>query len=144
MGQINLSMFSSDEVKLEILKHGGLSVIIHQAIGEHDNTQIAVMSAKTLAMLGFIGEGLVFWQMRSLPRLPYIKNGGGQLTSVSLALGLPDPRNSYAFIWRLAYSWHQVCWSGQLHFLHSPSTPPTTVLHFPSHTLIIIHVEWQM
>ncbi|XP_066278423.1 uncharacterized protein [Branchiostoma lanceolatum] len=54
---LNLAM-TSDVVKVAILKAGGLSSLLELAIGEHENTQIITMAAKTLTMLSFIGDPL--------------------------------------------------------------------------------------
>ncbi|XP_013412494.1 uncharacterized protein LOC106175169 [Lingula anatina] len=54
---LNMAM-TSDAVKLEILQAGGLSVIMELAIGDHSNTQISVMAAKSLVMLGFTDKPL--------------------------------------------------------------------------------------
>ncbi|XP_035674331.1 uncharacterized protein LOC118414406 [Branchiostoma floridae] len=54
---LNLAM-TSDVVKVAILKSGGLSSLLELAIGEHENTQIITMAAKTLTMLSFIGDPL--------------------------------------------------------------------------------------
>lgn len=51
---LNLSM-SADVPKEEIIKSGGVKVLIDLAVSETDEPQIATQAAKTLVMLGFLG-----------------------------------------------------------------------------------------
>ena len=52
---LNLSM-SADVLKEEIVKEGGVRVLIDLAVSDTDEPQIAMQAAKTLIMLGFIGN----------------------------------------------------------------------------------------
>lgn len=46
---------TSDEVKREIIRLGGLKPLMELAIGDSDHPQCATHAAKTLVMLGFLG-----------------------------------------------------------------------------------------
>ena len=51
---LNMAM-TSDEVKREIIRLGGLKPLMELAIGDSDHPQCATHAAKTLVMLGFLG-----------------------------------------------------------------------------------------
>ena len=52
---LNMAMMS-DEVKRETIRLGGLKPLMELAIGDSDHPQCATHAAKTLVMLGFLGE----------------------------------------------------------------------------------------
>ena len=52
---LNMAMMS-DEVKRGIIRLGGLKPLMELAIGDSDHPQCATHAAKTLVMLGFLGE----------------------------------------------------------------------------------------
>ena len=52
---LNLSM-TSDSVKEEIIRLGGIKPLIELAIGDSEQQSVAAQSAKTLVMLGFVGK----------------------------------------------------------------------------------------
>lgn len=52
---LNMAM-TSDDVKKEIIMLGGLKPLMELAIGDSDHPQCATHAAKTLVMLGFLGE----------------------------------------------------------------------------------------
>jgi len=54
---LNLCM-TSDSVKEEIIRLGGIKPLIELAISESDQHPVAAQSAKTLVMLGFVGKEL--------------------------------------------------------------------------------------
>ncbi|XP_072025572.1 uncharacterized protein [Amphiura filiformis] len=54
---LNLAM-TSGEVKFAILKAGGLQALVELCLGDHENSQVTTMAAKTLVMLGFTEEPL--------------------------------------------------------------------------------------
>ena len=54
---LNMAM-SSDEVKKEIIRLGGLKPLMELAINDSGHPQCASQAAKTLVMLGFLGEWL--------------------------------------------------------------------------------------
>ena len=47
---------TSDDVKKEIIMLGGLKPLMELAIGDSDHPQCSTHAAKTLVMLGFLGE----------------------------------------------------------------------------------------
>ena len=55
---LNLSM-SAEVLKEEIVKSGGVKVLIDLAVNDTDEPQIAIQAAKTLVMLGFLGRKIV-------------------------------------------------------------------------------------
>ena len=52
---LNMAM-TSDGVKKEIIMLGGLKSLMELAIGDSDHPQCSAHAAKTLVMLGFLGE----------------------------------------------------------------------------------------
>ena len=52
---LNMAM-TSDDVKKEIIMLGGLKPLMELAIGDSDHPQCSAHAAKTLVMLGFLGE----------------------------------------------------------------------------------------
>lgn len=52
---LNLSM-SAEELKEDIVRSGGVKVLIDLAVSDTDEPQIAIQAAKTLVMLGFLGK----------------------------------------------------------------------------------------
>ena len=52
---LNMAM-TSDDVKKEIIMLGGLKPLMELAIGDSDHPQCSTHAAKTLVMLGFLGE----------------------------------------------------------------------------------------
>ena len=54
---LNMAM-TSDDVKKEIILLGGLKPLMELAIGDSDHPQCSTHAAKTLVMLGFLGEVL--------------------------------------------------------------------------------------
>ena len=52
---LNMAM-TSDVVKKEIIMLGGLRPLMELAIGDSDHPQCSTHAAKTLVMLGFLGE----------------------------------------------------------------------------------------
>lgn len=52
---LNMAM-TSDDVKKEIIILGGLKPLMELAIGDSDHPQCSTHAAKTLVMLGFLGE----------------------------------------------------------------------------------------
>ena len=57
---LNLSM-SAEVPKEEILKNGGVKVLIDLAVSDTDEPQIAIQAAKTLVVLGFLGMSVMLW-----------------------------------------------------------------------------------
>ena len=55
---LNLTM-SSDQVKEEIVKLGGLKPLIELAISDSREPGTATQAAKTLVMLGFVGKAIL-------------------------------------------------------------------------------------
>jgi hypothetical protein len=54
---------TSDSVKEEIIRLGGIKHLIELAIGDSEQQSVAAQSAKTLVMLGFVGKVLsTFYQ----------------------------------------------------------------------------------
>ena len=51
---LNLSM-CDDVFKEEIVKSGAVKILIHLAVSDSDEPQIAIRAAKTLTMLEFLG-----------------------------------------------------------------------------------------
>ena len=43
-------------MKFAILKAGGLQALVELCLGDHENSQVTTMAAKTLVMLGFTGK----------------------------------------------------------------------------------------
>ena len=52
---LNVAMMS-DEIKGEIIRLGGLKPLMELAIGDSDHPRCAIHAAKTLVMLGFLGN----------------------------------------------------------------------------------------
>lgn len=52
---LNLAM-TSDTVKAEILSSGGLKTLIDLSLGDHENSQITTMAAKTLVMMAVLDD----------------------------------------------------------------------------------------
>ena len=42
-------------MKFSILQAGGLQALVELALGDHEDSQVTTMAAKTLVMLGFTG-----------------------------------------------------------------------------------------
>lgn len=57
---LNMAM-TSDDVKKEIIMLGGLKPLMELAIGDSDHPQCSTHAAKTLVMLGFLGESYILF-----------------------------------------------------------------------------------
>ena len=66
---LNMAM-TSDDVKKEIIMLGGLKPLMELAIGDSDHPQCSTHAAKTLVMLGFLGELLTNSHIPKASRSP--------------------------------------------------------------------------
>ena len=83
---LNMAM-TSDDVKKEIIMLGGLKPLMELAIGDSDHPQCSTHAAKTLVMLGFLGELLASSHIpRGLVSLPPAKEITRVLNKGSLNL----------------------------------------------------------
>ena len=73
---LNLSM-SAEVLKEEVVKSGGVKVLIDLAVNDTDEPQIAIQAAKTLVMLGFLGMHILIRNYFKVMSVIEKKNGTG-------------------------------------------------------------------